>query len=76
MGQYANCQTPDIDLAGDINNLLGTVTITGAGSVTEDASLNAKTVNITAGGSYVQNYSNALSDTGGEPRGADRMAEP
>ena len=65
--RYSSCQTPGIDLAGNISNLLGTVTVNGKGSVTSDANLDAKTVNITAGGSYVQNYSNALSNAGGDP---------
>ena len=55
-----------MELAGDISNLLGSVTIVAAGSIIENANLDAKSVSITAGGSYVQNYSNALSSIGGE----------
>ena len=62
-----SAQTPDIEIAGDINNLNGTVTITSAGGVTEEANLDAGTVTITAGGGYVQNYTNALSNVGGDP---------
>ena len=43
------------------------MTVNSAGSITEEANLDAKTVTITAGGSYVQNYSNALSSVGGDP---------
>ncbi len=64
---YASCQTPNIVISGNISNLNGTVTITSAGGVTENANLDAKTVTITAGGGYVQNYTNALSNVGGDP---------
>ena len=66
--KYSSASTPGIELDGDINNLLGIVTVTNsAGDITTNGSINAKSVSITAGGNYVQNYSNALTSVGGVP---------
>ena len=67
-GNYALSSIPDIELDGNIDNLLGSVTVTNsAGSIITNGSISAKSVSITAGGNYIQNYSNALTSVGGVP---------
>ena len=64
---YEAFMTPDIDLVGDITNILGSVTITGRGSIYESGNIDAGTVTITSDGDFVQTYSDVLRHEGGDP---------
>ncbi|RLB36288.1 MAG: hypothetical protein DRH20_10105, partial [Deltaproteobacteria bacterium] len=60
-------KTPNIEIAGDIENILGRVEITSEGSVFVRGNINAGTLVITAGGDFVLSYTDSLFHAGGNP---------
>ncbi|MCG8449299.1 MAG: hypothetical protein MI725_06960, partial [Pirellulales bacterium] len=62
--------TPDVEISGDIENLLGSVTITSEGSILSRANINASTLSLTAGRDFVLTAGQSLFHTGGDPGGA------
>lgn len=60
---------PDIYIADDISNRLGTVRIANEkGSILSGANIIAKTIDITAGKDFVQSYVNGIYNVGGDPK--------
>ena len=60
---------PDIYIADDISNRLGTVQIANEeGSILSGANIIAKTIEISAGKDFVQNYVNGIYNVGGDPK--------
>ncbi|KPJ89050.1 MAG: hypothetical protein AMJ53_16125, partial [Gammaproteobacteria bacterium SG8_11] len=65
---YQDFITPDIEIKGDINNILGSVTISSEGSVLASANINAGHLAISAGRDFVLSYTDdALFSVGGNP---------
>lgn len=69
-GAPAGSVAPDIYLNGDIRNLQGTATVQAvAGSVVADGTINAKTINLSAGRDFVLGYTEGFRHVGGSPEG-------
>jgi len=60
-------RSPDIELVGDIEAILATLTVTGEGNVISTGNINVGTLVIDAGGDFVQTYTECLFNVGGNP---------
>jgi hypothetical protein len=61
---------PDIELVGNIRNLLGSVTVRSRGSINASGAIQAETIDLGAEGSFVQSYVPGLWNAGGDPKSA------
>ena len=61
--------TPDIEISGNIENILGLVSIASQGSVIVRANINAGTLQISAGRDFVLTAPESLFHVGGDPGG-------
>ncbi|MCY2932454.1 MAG: hypothetical protein NTV86_23755 [Planctomycetota bacterium] len=77
---YQDFRTPDLYLAGDIENVIGGVTISCFGSIYAQAGINAGSLSITAGNDFVLSYVDDLVNAGDEPgthfQGVANVTEP
>jgi hypothetical protein len=65
-------RTSEIEIVGDINNILGPVTITSVGSIMVKASINAGDLAITSEkGNFVMSYTDSMFHVGGNPGGLE-----
>jgi hypothetical protein len=61
---------PDIELVGNIRNLLGSVTVKSRGSINSSGAIQAGKIDLGAEGSFVQSYVPGLWNAGGDPKSA------
>ena len=62
-------KTPDVEIVGDIENVVGKVTIESAGSIISRANIIAGELKITAGKDFVLTSNESLFNAGGNPAG-------
>jgi hypothetical protein len=61
---------PDIELVGDVRNLMGTLTVSSQGGIIASGAIQAGTINLGAAGKFVLSYVDELVSVGGDPKNA------